>query len=223
MTLQNFEKARANMVLSQLQPSGIVSDRVMETYQFVPREIFVPVPLRGVSYLDDDIALGGGRTLMEPLLQALMVQDAGLSEGDKVLDIGAGNGYSSAVLACLTGNVVALDQEEKWLQSARGHWKALGLDSKISPVIGDHAMGDVENSPYKAIFINGAVAEIPVGLLSQLTEDGALYAVVLPEDAAMGKVVAVRMDKNGNITESVLGEGVTSYLVGFEPKKGFVF
>jgi protein-L-isoaspartate(D-aspartate) O-methyltransferase len=61
MTLQNFEKARENMVLSQLQPSGIVSERVMDAYRVIPREMFVPNALRGVSYLDDDIQLGGGR------------------------------------------------------------------------------------------------------------------------------------------------------------------
>jgi len=59
MTLQNFEKARENMVLSQLQPSGIVSERVMDAYRVIPREMFVPNALRGVSYLDDDIQLGG--------------------------------------------------------------------------------------------------------------------------------------------------------------------
>ncbi len=223
MTLQNFEKARENMVLSQLQPSGVVSEQVMEAYKAVPREMFVPNALRGVSYLDDDIQLGGGRTLMEPLLHALMLQDAGLTSADKVLDIAGATGYSAAVLAHVAGSVVAVEQEEKLLQDANNHWKTLGLSEKIMPVVGDHAGGYVSGAPYKAIIVNGAVADVPVALLAQLAEGGALYAILMPRDSAMGKVVAIRQDKTGAISQKVLGEGVTNYAPGFVPQQGFIF
>jgi len=223
MTNQNFEKARVNMVLSQLQPSGVVSERVMAVYQSVPREMFVPNALRGVSYMDDDIPLGNGRTLMEPLLHALMVQDADLKMGDKCLDVGGATGYSAAILAQLTGSVVALEQEERVLQEANSHWKTLGLSGAITPIVGDHVGGYMAGAPYKAIFVNGAVAEISIVLLSQLAEDGVLYAVLLPDDALIGKVVAVRRDEKGFISQTVLGEGVTSYLPGFSPKNSFTF
>lgn len=223
MTLQNFEKARTNMVLSQLQPSGVVAGDVIEAFQAVPREMFVPNALRGVSYLDDDIALGGGRVLMEPLLFALMVQDAGLTAADRVLDIGGATGYSAAVLAQLAGHVVALEQEEKLLQEANSQWKELGLAEKITPVVGDHVGGYVGNAPYKAIFISGAIADIPAGLLAQLADGAALYAVMLPDADSMGRVVAIRCDKAGHVTRSVLGEGVTQYVPGFAPKQAFVF
>ncbi len=227
MTLQNFEKARENMVISQLQPSGVVSEQVMDAYKSVPREMFVPHALRGVSYLDDDIQLGGGRTLMEPLLHGLMVQDAALTSADTVLDIGGATGYSAAVLAQLAGSVVALEQEEKLLQDANSQWKSLGLsegeDGKIVPMLGEHVTGYSGSAPYKAIVINGAVADIPVALLSQLADGGALYAVLMPRDSAIGKVVAVRQDKTGAISQTVLGEGTTNYVPGFEPQQGFVF
>lgn len=223
MTHQDFEKARENMVLSQLQPSGIVSERVMAAYQAVPREMFVPNALRGVSYLDDDIQLGGGRVVMEPLLHALMVQDAGLQAGDNCLDIGGATGYSAAILAQLTGHVVALEQEEKLLQDASNHWKTLGLSDKINAIVGEHVGGYMAGEPYKAIFINGAAASISNVLLSQLAEDGVLYAVLMPEDALIGKVVAVRRDEHGHISQTILGEGVTSYVPGFAPKNSFTF
>lgn len=223
MTHQNFEKARENMVLSQLQPSGIVSEDVMAAYQAVPRETFVPNALRGVSYLDDDIQLGNGRVLMEPLLYALMVQDAGLKKGDKCLDIGGATGYSAAVLAQLTGSVVALEQGDKLLQEANNHWASLGLSDKITAVMGEHVGGYMNGAPYKAIFLNGAVTDISVILLSQLAEDGVLYAVLMPEDSLIGKVVAVRRDEHGHVSQTVLGEGVTSYVPGFAPKNGFTF
>ena len=223
MTHQDFEKARENMVLSQLQPSGIVSERVMEAYQAVPRELFVPSTLRGVSYLDDDIQLGHGRIIMEPLLYALMVQDANLQAGDSCLDIGGATGYSAAILAQLTGRVVALEQEDRLLQDASNHWKTLGLSDKINAVVGEHVGGYMAGEPYKAIFINGAVANISNVILSQLAEDGVLYAVLMPEDDLIGKVVAVRRDEHGHITQTVLGEGVTSYVLGFAPKNSFTF
>ena len=223
MTHQNFEKARENMVLSQLQPSGIVSERVMAAYQTVPREMFVPNALRGVSYLDDDIQLGNGRIIMEPLLHALMVQDAGLEKGDKCLDIGGATGYSAAILAQLTGHVVALEQEDRLLQEANNHWATLGLSDKIMAVVGEHVGGYVASEPYKAIFINGAVAGISDVLLSQLADDGVLYAVLMPKDSLIGKVVAVRRDEQGFVSQTILGEGVTSYVPGFAPKNSFTF
>lgn len=223
MTHQNFEKARVNMVLSQLQPSGVVSEAVMAAYQSVPREMFVPNALRGVSYLDDDIQLGNGRVLMEPLLHALMVQDARLQHGDKCLDIGGATGYSAAILAQLTGAVVALEREDRLLQDANNQWKNLGLTDSVLPVVGEHANGYISEAPYKAIFINGAVAEIPVALMAQLAEEGVLYAVLMPKDALIGKVVAVRRDVNGFVSQTILGEGVTSYVPGFEPQNSFVF
>jgi len=216
MTLQNFEKARTAMVLSQLQPSGVISEQVMAAYQSVPREMFVPNALRGVCYLDDDIPLENGRVLMEPL-------HAALSVGDKVLDVGGATGYSAAVLAQLGANVVAIEQEEKLLQEAYNHWKTLGLVGKITPVIGDHTGGYVVGEPYKAIIVNGAVASIPFGLMTQLAEGGVLYAVLLPPDSLIGQLVAVRDNKAGGISQTVLAEGVTSYLPGFFPQQGFVF
>lgn len=223
MTHQDFERARENMVLSQLQPSGIVSERVMAAYQSIPREMFVPNALRGVSYLDDDIQLGNGRVVIEPLLYALMVQDAGLEAGDKCLDIGGATGYSAAILALLAGSVVALEQEDKLLAEASHHWKTLGLSDKITAVVGEHVGGYMTDAPYKAIFVNGAVTDISIVLLSQLAEDGVLYAVSMPADASIGKVVAVRRDVHGNISQTTLGAGVTSYVPGFSPKNTFTF
>ena len=223
MTHQNFDRARENMVLSQLQPSGVVSERVMAVYQAVPREMFVPNALRGVSYLDDDIQLGNGRILMEPLLYALMVQDADLKAGDKCLDVGGATGYSAAILAELTGEVVAVEQEDRLLQDANNHWKTLGLTDKITPIVGDHVGGYMAGAPYKCIFINGAVTDISGVLLSQLADNGVLYAVLLPDDAVIGKVVAVRRDGQGYVSQTTLGEGVTSYVPGFGPKNTFTF
>lgn len=223
MTLQNFEKARENMVVSQLQPSGVVSERVMAAFRAVPREMFVPEALRGVCYLDDDIAIGRGRCLVEPLVLAMMVQDANIQEGDKVLDIGGATGYSAAILAQLSQNVVALEQEETLLQEADSHWKNLGVENNITSMVGDHVGGFMTELPYKAIFVVGAVADISSVLLSQLAEDGTLYAVLRPDVDSQGKVLAVSRDVSGHVTERLLGESGCAYIPGFEPKNSFTF
>jgi protein-L-isoaspartate(D-aspartate) O-methyltransferase len=227
MTLQNFEKARENMILSQLQSSGVVSERVTSAYQAIPREMFVPNALRGVSYLDDDIPVGQGRVLMEPLLHALMVQDADIQTDSKILDIGVATGYSSAVLAQLSGYITALERDERLLQEASSHWAELSLGDKITALVGDHAGGYAKSAPYNFIFINGATAEIPQALLDLLADGGRLYAVLMPAADIMGQVVVVtkEVQSEGKVifATRVLGEGMTSYLPGLEPKQTFKF
>ena len=223
MTLQNFEKSREAMVVSQLQPSGVVSEAVMAAYRTVPREMFVPNNLRGVCYLDDDIDLGEGRFLMEPLIHARIVQDADIERADKILDIGGGTGYSAAILAQLAGQVVALDQDEKLLQQAPSHWEQLGLKN-ITAVIGNHKDGYAKGAPYNMIVINGAVAALPEGLLSQLASGGRLYFVEQTEEDSAGHLmVVVKEPTSGVFLRKDLGNVSTSSLKGFEPAPTFVF
>lgn len=222
MTLQNFEKAREAMVLSQLQPSGVVDPGVNAVYFSTPREMFVPSRLRGVSYLDNDLDIGNGRFLLEPLLHALMVQDADLKKTDKVLDIGGATGYSAAILAQLAGEVVSVEVDTKLAQDAIKNWETLGLGN-IKQVIGQHKDGYAKESPYAAIFINGAIAEVPQELLKQLAKGGCLYAVVLADGQQVGKLTAFRKADHGEIQTRILSNSTTSYVAGFEPCEKFDF
>jgi len=101
----NFHKAREAMVVSQLQPAGIMDERVIEAYRSVPRETFLPENLKSVCYLDESIALGNGRFLLEPLLHGLMVDELEIQPGETVLNIGDDTGYSAAIVTKLGGNV----------------------------------------------------------------------------------------------------------------------
>ena len=120
-TLQ-YETARHAMVVSQLRPNRVTDEAVVEALDSIPREIFVPAALRGVAYMDEDIPLGNGRYLMEPLTFARLLQEAQISAADTVLDIGCATGYSSAVLGRLAGSVIGLEEDKELAEKATATW-----------------------------------------------------------------------------------------------------
>lgn len=222
MTLQNFQKAREAMVVSQLQPSGVVDTAVNDAFFSVPREDYAPEQLRGVCYLDDDLSIGQGRYMLEPLPFALMVQDAALNKEARVLDIGTGTGYSAAILSALCGKVTAVDSNEKLLHAARLSWERASLDN-ITPILGRHQDGYKSAAPYDAIFINGAVSEVPKDLMSQMTKNGKLYCILRKEDEGCGKVTVFKYSEAGQIISESLGDAFAPYLEGFSPAEEFEF
>ncbi len=222
MTLQNFEKAREAMVVSQLQPSGVVDERVNEAYLSVPREMFVPESLRGVSYLDDDLSVGEGRVLLEPVVFGKMLQDAKLDKTSRVLDVAGGTGYSAAILSELAGDVFALDSSEKLLHSARMNWENLGL-SNVSAVLGRPQDGYAKAAKYDAIFVNGAVSEPPRALLAQLGPQGKLYCVLVKAGDTTGEILRFSVSESGTLLQVVLGDAATSYIADFAPQAKFQF
>ncbi len=222
MSLQNFKRARKAMVVSQLQPSGIGNEKVDAAFMDTPREMFVPNALRGVCYLDDDINLGNGRILMEPLILGRMIQNASLGRKGKVLDVGGATGYSAAVLAHLAGEVVALDKDEKLLHTARLNWENLDLQN-ITAVIGNHQDGYANGAPYDAIFVNGAVGAFPEKLMEQLKKDGKLFCVLVEKGNSTGVIISYEKREGHSPLIHEIAGAMTSYLPGFEPAQQFEF
>ncbi|MDY0028401.1 MAG: protein-L-isoaspartate O-methyltransferase [Pseudobdellovibrionaceae bacterium] len=220
MTFQNFQKAREAMVVSQLQPSGVVDVAVNDAFFSVPREDYAPEQLRGVCYLDDDLLIGQGRFMLEPLPFALMVQNAGLTKKSNVLDIGTGTGYSAAILSVLSGKVTAVDSSEKLLHSAKTSWEKAAFKN-ITPVLGRHCDGYKASAPYDAIFINGAVGSVPHSLMSQLSKAGRLYCIMRKEEEYCGKVTVFKLSETGQLISESLGDAFAPYLEGFVPDQEF--
>jgi len=174
--MQTSATIRSNMCKGQLLTNNIRNPRVLEAMSAVQREDFVSGLYTGSAYVDEEIPLCQGRYLMEPLVFCQLLELADIHPTDKVLDIGCGLGYSSAVLAHLARKVVALEENQELVNEAR---KRL---AKYNPqnveVITSPLMGGVPNSqPFNVIFINGAVQMIPARLLEQLAEGGRLVAV----------------------------------------------
>src|SRR3954465_10896724 len=95
----NYQTARTNMVESQVRTNKVTDPALIEALQTVPRELFVPAPLRGIAYVDEDLDLGAGRCLMEPMVLARLLQSAAVGPADRLLEIGGGTGYPAAPAA----------------------------------------------------------------------------------------------------------------------------
>lgn len=216
------DQARQCMVESQLQPMGVRSEAVLEAFSTVPREAFVPECQQGICYCDEDIEITQGRYLMEPSVFARLIQAANLTSDDVVLTIGSGIGYNAAILSQLVSTVVALEEDQSLIDSAQKSWDEFSY-CNIAALKGGLTEGAAKNAPYDVIIINGAVAEIPDVIKDQLSVGGRLLALVKVAGQNVAKATRVEHVKKGEFSEDVLFDSGTPYLVGFEPKKEFVF
>ena len=115
----DYAAARLNMVEGQLRTNKVTDAAVLDAFLAIPRERFVQPALRGIAYVDDDVALGGGRSLMEPMVLARLLQVAAIGKDDKVLEIGCATGYATALLARMAGSVIALESDPQLAAQAR--------------------------------------------------------------------------------------------------------
>src|SRR5438105_11237572 len=180
-----FEVARSHMIESQLRPNKVTDDRVLNAFASIRRELFVPAHLRSVAYIDEDLPLGGGRYLMEPMVAARLLQAAAIARTDTALVVGAGTGYEAALTAMLARNVLALEEDPELARHAHAALVEHAIAS-VSVVEGPLRKGYRPRSPYDAILLGGAVAEVPPELTAQLADGGRLLAVVKPGNA-MGR------------------------------------
>src|SRR5882672_1537990 len=125
----DYAAARLNMVESQIRPNRVMDEAVIAAFASLPRERFVPLPLRGIAYVDEDVPLGRGRFLMEPMVLARLLQAAAVGPADIALDIGCGTGYSAAVLSRLANTVVAVEEDVDLLVQATANFAALPIDN----------------------------------------------------------------------------------------------
>ena len=221
----NYAAARLHMVDSQLRTNKVIDEAVLDAFLAVPRERFVPPALHGIAYLDDDLPLGGGRMLMEPMVMARLLQLAAIGRGDKVLEIGCANGYATALLARMAGKVTALESDSRLSAQARSLLAELGC-AAAQVVEGKLAEGWRPNAPYDAILFNGAIDAIPPAIADQLAEGGRLVAVVRPENNPVGAGVgtAVLMTRaEGALSSRQVFDTSVHMLPGFERAPSFVF
>lgn len=216
-----YESARLNMVEGQIRPNKVTDPAVIAAFLDVPREIFVPGALRGAAYVDEDLPLGGGRYLVEPMVLARLLQFVGVAPSERVLEIGAASGYATSLLSRLAREVVAVEADAALARAARESLAKLGI-ANARVVEGALDAGCPASAPYEVILFGGAVAEIPEAIEAQLAEGGRLAAVVRHADGLVGNAVLVQ--KRGNsVVRRVLFDAATPLLPGFEPQRDFVF
>ena len=186
--------ARKMMVDSQLRPNKVTDPRVIAAMRSVPRENFLPEALQARAYADKPVLLGGGRALPEPMVLARMIQLADLHVGESVLVVGAGTGYSAAVLAEVGAKVTALEDDPTLLAIARPALAAVA--PSVAIVAGALAQGCAASGPYDCIFIDGAVEELPRAIVAQLRPTGRLVMVRTAGDR-VGQAVIGRVSTSG--------------------------
>jgi protein-L-isoaspartate(D-aspartate) O-methyltransferase len=214
------ETARAKMIESQLRPNKVTDERLIEAFSRLRRELFVPEPLRGVAYVDEDLPLGRGRYLMEPMVAARLLQALMPDRKETALVVGAGVGYEAALLAPLTRSVIALEADEELARLGR----AALVDHRIASVVyveAPLAAGHRQRAPYDVILFGGAIAEIPSEVAAQLAEGGRMAAVLRP-GAGLGRATLTTRT-GGVLAQRVIFDAATPLLPGFAPKPVFVF
>jgi protein-L-isoaspartate(D-aspartate) O-methyltransferase len=218
--MTEFAAARFFMVEGQIRPNKVTDHRLVDALSETPREAFVPESARGVAYVDDDLPIGQGRYLLEPMVFARMLQHIAVQDSDRVLDVGAAGGYSTAILAKLAASVVGLDSDAALTAAAAAALSAQGV-TNATVVTGPLAVGHAEGGPYDVIVIEGTIPEVPAALADQLSEDGRLVAIV--QDARGVGEVRLFQRVGGVLSSRVLFEAQPHALPGFEKKAAFVF
>lgn len=220
--MTNFKAARTSMVDSQIHTMGVVNEDILNAFRTIPRELFVPEGQSGFAYSDEDMPIGEGRYIMEPVTHARLIQAALPVAGDVVLDIGGATGYSAAILSGIVSHVVAVEENASLLQKASQNWDSLGL-ANISAQQGAFVSGSAEKGPYSLIIINGSVAFIPPALIDQLAPEGRLLAVVKGPNDRIGRAILIKKGKDGVLSDRILFDAAVPYLPGLQPRTEFVF
>jgi protein-L-isoaspartate(D-aspartate) O-methyltransferase len=219
--MTDFVLARRNMVDGQLRPNRVTNAQLLAAIGDLPRERFLPAGLQSVAYADDDVPLGKGRFLMEPMVLARLLQTLQPLPDDKALVVASGVGYGAALLARLVKAVVAVEPDADLAGSAEQTIRNLGI-TNVQQVVGKMEEGCAAQGPYDVILIEGAVQKVPVAILDQLAEGGRLGTVIAAPTGMLG--VAHLMVKEGGVASGrPLFDAGTPPLPGFAAPPRFTF
>jgi protein-L-isoaspartate(D-aspartate) O-methyltransferase len=172
------------MVERQLRRRGITDERVLDAMAAVPRERFVSEAYRRRAYADSALPIGHGQTISQPWVVAAICEALELDGDERVLDVGAGSGYSSAVLAQLAREVIAVERVEELAESARAVLAELGVEN-VEVMVADGTRGVPERAPFEAIAVHATAPAPPPSLLGQLALGGILVCPIAESRADM--------------------------------------
>jgi len=215
----DYAAARRNMVENQIRTNRVTDPLIIDAMAELPRELFVPEHLRGIAYVDEDVPIGGGRYMTEPLATALLLQAAEIGPEDVVLDVGCGLGYTAAIIARMASTVVALESDPTLAAEATQVLHDLEMDT-VAVVEAPIPAGYPKQAPYDVIVFEGAVSSIPAPFRDQLAEGGRMVAVI----GSGGRGKGTRFLRAGGvISQEEVFDAAVPVLPGFEATPTFTF
>lgn len=214
--MSDFAARRVMMVDTQVRPSDVTKYPVIGAMLAVPREVYVPSDRREVAYLGENLPLSSDRVLLEPRTLAKMLDGLEIGADELVLDVGAGLGYSSAVIGRLAQTVIALETSE-WAATASANLAAQGADNVVV-VEGVLAEGAAAHAPYDVIVIEGGIVELPAALAAQLRQGGRIAALFMQGELG---IVRIGVKKGDGILWRDAFNAAAPVLPGYSRKREF--
>jgi protein-L-isoaspartate(D-aspartate) O-methyltransferase len=212
-------KARRLMVEGQIRTADVTDAEVLDTMQTLPRERFLPPALVQLAYLDGDVPVRRGRSLLRPMVLAKLVQAAKIDHDDRVLVVGCATGYSPALISRLAASVVALEEDVELAQQAKEALASIGA-ANVEVVTGPLAAGWPAGAPYDVIFLDGATEIPPESLGPQLQPDGCVVGVYRPTAASTATIFHF---VEGHMVGRPVFDAAARVLPGFSAPPQFVF
>ncbi len=216
----NLEQARFNMVEQQIRPWDVLDQRVLDAVAAVPRDAFVPEAYRQLAYADIEVPLGEGEFMMAPKVEGRMLQALRLRPTDRVLEVGTGSGFVTALLARLSAHVLSVERLETFSRRAGERLAAQGVEN-VTLQVGDGRGGWPDGGPFDAIAMTGSLPEVDETLLRQLAPGGRLF-VVVGVPPVMEALLLTRVGDADWARESLF-ETELPPLRGLPPRERFVF
>jgi len=201
--IPDWSAERKRMVDEQLRRRGITDERVLAAMAAIPREEFVPLEVRILSYRDDPAGIGFGQTISQPYMTALMVQQLELRGNELVLDVGTGSGYAAAVLGAVAARVISIELIPSLAARAAENLQRTGWMHNVTVIAGDGSVGYPKGGPYDAISVAAAAPEVPKALVEQLRDPGRL---VIPVGTRRDQSLVIVTKKDGRVESKVDGE-----------------
>lgn len=193
----DFELLRKRMVKEQLLSRGIDDPQVLAVMSQIPRHEFIPGEYLGNAYADYPVSIGEGQTISQPYMVALMSQSLNLKGEERVLEIGTGCGYQTAILASLSKEVYSVERIKSLAEAAQLQLKKMGIEN-VKIKVGDGTLGWEEFSPYDRIMVTAAAPQVPPALVEQLRDEGIL---LIPLGGSFSQILT-RVKKQGQHIET---------------------
>ncbi len=215
--MTDLERARLNMVENQIRPWEVFDERVLSVIRDTPREDFVPPAFRNLAYADIHIPLGKGEVMMTPKVEGRMLQALDVRPSDRVLEVGTGSGYVTALLAKLGRRVFSVEIHPEFKLAAERKLAACGL-ANIHLEVGDAARGWARHAPYDAIAVTGSLPILPEAFKESLAPGGRLF-VILGEGPVMEATLITREGEEEWLEEGLFETWIPPLVNAPRPKR----